>query len=78
MTKVYLQSAVAELERSMDWTSGVVFGLQQVAEHFESDSQEYQNTIAEIEKLYKVQEASVRARVGLLEAIELLDEKEQE
>ena len=78
MTKVYLQSAVAELERSMDWTSGVVFGLQQVAEHFESDTEEYRNTIAEIEKLYKVQETSVRARMELLEAIELLDEQEQD
>jgi hypothetical protein len=76
MTKVYLQNAVSELERSMDWTSGVIFGLNQVAEHFETDTQEYQNTIAEIEKLYKVQETSVRARMTLLEAIETLDEQE--
>ena len=77
MTKVYLQSAVAELERSMDWTSGVVFGLQQSAEQFEVDSQEYKNLVAEIEKLYKVQEKSVRARMELLEALETLNEKEQ-
>ncbi len=76
MTKVYLQNAVAELERSMDWTSGVIFGLNIVAEHFETDTQEYQNTIAEIEKLHKVQETSVRARMTLLEAIETLDEQE--
>lgn len=76
MTKVYLQNAVAELERSMEWTSGVIFGLNQVAEHFDTDTQEYQNTIAEIEKLYKVQETSVRARMTLLEAIETLDEQE--
>lgn len=78
MTKVYLQSAIAELERSMDWTSGVVFGLQQSAEHFEVDSEEYKNLTDEIEKLYKVQEKSVRARMELLEALETLDEKEQE
>ena len=78
MTKIHLQNAIRELESSMDWTSGVVFGLQQSAEHFEVDSQEYKNLVAEIEKLYQVQEKSVRARMELLEALETLDEQEQE
>lgn len=78
MTKVYLQNAVSELERSMDWTSGVIFGLNLVAENFETDTQEYKNTIAEIEKLYKVQEKSVFARMNLLEALEQLGEKDEQ
>ena len=78
MTKIHLQNAIRELESSMDWTSGVVYGLQLSAEHFETDSQEYQNINAEIEKLYKVQEKSVRARVELLEALEKLDEQDEQ
>lgn len=78
MTKIHLQNAIRELESSMDWTSGVIFGLQIVGEHFDTDTQEYKNTIAEIEKLHKVQEKSVFARMNLLEALEELDEQEQE
>ena len=78
MTKIHLQNAIRELESGMDWTSGVVYGLQLSAEHFEVDSQEYKNINAEIEKLYKVQEKSVFARMNLLEVLEELDEQEQE
>jgi hypothetical protein len=77
MTKVYLQNAVDELERSMDWTSGVVFSLQQHADKYEVDSQEYINTMDQIEKLYVIQEKSVRARMNLLDAMESLEEEQE-
>lgn len=78
MTKIHLQNAIRELESSMDWTSGVIFGLNVIAEHFEVDTQEYKNTIAEIEKLHKVQEKSVFARMNLLEALEQLGEQDEQ
>jgi hypothetical protein len=77
MTKVYLQNAVDELERSMDWTSGVVFGLQQHADKYEVDSQEYIDTMDQIQKLYVIQEKSVRARMNLLDAMESLEEEKE-
>jgi hypothetical protein len=76
-TKTYLQNAVDELEKNMDWTSGVVFGLQEHADKYEIDSEEYIKTMNQIEKLYVIQEKSVRARMNLLNAMELLEEEQE-